>query len=72
MYRVLTSLAQKVARRPVVWFLLKVFGIIFLLMWVRWTLPRVRMDQVLGFAWKVLTPVALANLLISGWFMVWP
>ena len=53
-----------------VWFLIKVYGIIFLLMWVRWTLPRVRMDQMMGFAWKVLTPLALLNLLISGWFMV--
>ncbi len=53
-----------------VWFLLKVYGIIFLLMWVRWTLPRVRMDQMMSFAWKVLTPMALLNLLISGWLMV--
>ena len=54
----------------VVWFLLKSYGIVFLLMWVRWTLPRVRMDQMMSFAWKVLTPVALLNLLISGWWMV--
>lgn len=53
-----------------VWFLIKTYGIIFLLMWVRWTLPRVRMDQMMNFAWKVLTPVALFNLLVSGWFMV--
>ena len=53
-----------------VWFLLKAYGIIFLLMWVRWTLPRVRMDQMMSFAWKVLTPLALLNLLISGWWMV--
>ena len=55
---------------PLVWFLLKVYGIVFLLMWVRWTLPRVRMDQMMGFAWKVLTPISLVNLLISGWLMV--
>jgi NADH-quinone oxidoreductase subunit H len=53
-----------------VWFLLKAYGVIFLLMWVRWTLPRVRMDQMMSFAWKVLTPMALLNLLISGWCMV--
>ncbi|HBR14791.1 MAG TPA: NADH-quinone oxidoreductase subunit NuoH [Candidatus Omnitrophica bacterium] len=53
-----------------VWFLIKTYGIIFVLMWVRWTLPRVRMDQMMSFAWKVLTPISLANLLIGGWFMV--
>ena len=53
-----------------VWFLLKAYGVIFLLMWVRWTLPRVRMDQMMSFAWKVLTPMALLNILISGWLMV--
>ncbi|MBF0490089.1 MAG: NADH-quinone oxidoreductase subunit NuoH [Candidatus Omnitrophica bacterium] len=54
----------------VVWFLLKSYGVIVLLMWMRWTLPRVRMDQMMSFAWKVLTPIALLNILISGWFMV--
>jgi len=54
----------------IVWFLLKAYGLIFLLMWIRWTLPRLRMDQMMSFAWKVLTPLALLNLLVSGWFMV--
>ncbi len=54
----------------VVWFLLKSYGFIFILMWMRWTLPRIRMDQMMSFAWKFLTPIALLNLLISGWFMV--
>lgn len=53
-----------------VWFLMKTYGIIFVSMWIRWTLPRVRMDQMMNFAWKVLTPMALLNLLISGWLMV--
>jgi len=55
---------------PLVWFLLKVYGIIFFLMWVRWTLPRVRMDQMMAFAWKFLTPLALLNILVSGWALV--
>lgn len=55
---------------PLVWFLLKTYAMIFFLIWVRWTLPRVRMDQMMAFAWKVLTPISLANILISGWFLV--
>ena len=54
----------------VAWFLLKAYAMIFVLMWMRWTLPRLRMDQMLSFAWKILTPVALLNLLVSGWFLV--
>ncbi len=54
----------------VVWFLIKAYGLIFVLMWMRWTLPRVRMDQMMSFAWKVLTPIALLNLLVGGWFML--
>lgn len=54
----------------VVWFLVKSYGLVVFLMWMRWTLPRVRMDQMMSFAWKFLTPIALLNLLISGWLMV--
>jgi NADH-quinone oxidoreductase subunit H len=53
-----------------VWFLLKTYGVVFVLMWVRWTLPRVRMDQMMAFAWKVLTPVAFVNVLVTGWLLV--
>ncbi len=52
------------------WFLIKTYGMIFLMMWMRWTLPRVRMDQMMAFAWKLLTPIALLNVLISGWLLV--
>ncbi len=55
---------------PVVWFLLKTYGIIFVLMWVRWTFPRVRVDQLMGFAWKVLTPIAFINLMLAGWLLL--
>jgi NADH-quinone oxidoreductase subunit H len=50
----------------VVWFLLKVYAIIFLIMWFRWTFPRVRFDQLITFAWKILIPLAFANLLITA------
>ncbi|MBM4283831.1 MAG: NADH-quinone oxidoreductase subunit NuoH [Deltaproteobacteria bacterium] len=51
------------------WFLIKVYAIIFLLMWFRWTFPRVRFDQLITFAWKILIPLAFANLLITALIM---
>ncbi|MFA5335970.1 MAG: NADH-quinone oxidoreductase subunit NuoH [Candidatus Omnitrophota bacterium] len=55
---------------PVIWFLIKTYGIVTLLMWIRWTLPRLRVDQLMGFAWKVLTPLAFANLAVAGWVLL--
>jgi len=55
---------------PAVWFLIKTYGIITVLMWVRWTFPRLRVDQLMGFAWKVLTPVSFLNLAITGWLLL--
>ncbi len=45
------------------YFILKTIAVVFLLMWIRGTWPRFRIDQMLGFAWKVLVPATLANLL---------
>jgi len=45
------------------WFLTKSYVGVFFLMWIRWTLPRVRIDQLLGFAWKVLVPMGLIAVL---------
>ena len=53
----------------VVWFLLKVYALIFMMMWFRWTFPRVRFDQLITFAWKILIPLAFANLLITALVM---
>ena len=53
-----------------VWFLIKTYGIVFVLMWVRWTFPRLRVDQLMGFAWKVLTPVSFFNLAVTGWLLL--
>ncbi|MHB0912472.1 MAG: NADH-quinone oxidoreductase subunit NuoH [Armatimonadota bacterium] len=47
---------------PPVWFFAKSFILVFVLMWIRATLPRVRIDQMLGFGWKVLIPLALLNI----------
>jgi NADH-quinone oxidoreductase subunit H len=46
-----------------VWFLLKVSGLAFLFIWIRVTLPRLRIDQVMAFAWKFLLPLSLINLM---------
>jgi NADH-quinone oxidoreductase subunit H len=50
----------------VIWFLLKVYAMIFLIMWFRWTFPRVRFDQLVTFAWKILIPLAFVNLLLTA------
>jgi len=56
---------------PLFWFLAKVGSILFLYIWVRGTLPRFRYDQLMRFAWKVLFPVALVNLLVTGFLVAW-
>ena len=46
------------------WFLIKTVLVIFVIMWIRDTIPRIRIDQMLSFAWKVLVPLALVNLFV--------
>lgn len=48
------------------WFLLKLGFVLFLLIWVRATIPRLRVDQIMGFAWKALFPLALLNLVVTA------
>ncbi len=52
------------------WFLVKCYFLIFVMMWLRWTLARLRVDQLMGFAWKVLLPISFANLIATGWVLV--
>jgi NADH-quinone oxidoreductase subunit H len=49
-----------------VWLLLKAYAVVFVMIWMRWTFPRLRFDQLMSFAWKLLIPVALVNLVITA------
>jgi len=51
---------------PVFWFFLRVVFFLFVYIWVRGTLPRFRYDQLMGFSWKVLLPLAIANVIITS------
>lgn len=51
---------------PWLWFILKVYLVFFVVMWLRGTLPRVRIDQMLGLAWKILVPLSLLNILLTS------
>ena len=50
---------------------LKVAFFIFFFMWVRWTIPRFRYDQLMNLGWKVLIPLALLNMLVTGAVILW-
>lgn len=55
---------------PVVWFTLKTLAFAFFFIWMRGTLPRLRYDQLMHLGWKVLTPLALLNILITAWWLM--
>lgn len=55
---------------PIFWFLIKMSVMLFLLMWFRWTFPRLRIDQLLKLEWKYLLPMNLVNLLLMAFIVL--
>ncbi|MGI6224677.1 MAG: NADH-quinone oxidoreductase subunit NuoH [Peptococcales bacterium] len=49
-----------------IWFLIKTFLVMSFFIWIRWTFPRMRVDHLMSFSWKVLVPLSLANVFITG------
>jgi NADH-quinone oxidoreductase subunit H len=48
------------------WFMLKSYAMIFFILWIRWTMPRARIDKMMKFNWKFLIPLSIANVLVTG------
>ncbi len=60
------SIGQWAVMLQVLCFLIKIAAFLFLFMWVRWTIPRFRYDQLMNLGWKILIPIALVNMLATG------
>src|SRR5262249_29323725 len=54
-----------------IWFFVKIFLILFFYIWMRWTLPRYRYDQLMEFGWKWLLPLAVLNLLVTAFVVIY-
>jgi NADH-quinone oxidoreductase subunit H len=55
----------------VFWFLVKTYALVFALVWIRLSLPRLQVDQLMAFAWKILIPLGLLNILATAAVMLW-
>lgn len=56
---------------PILWFFAKTFICVFLALWVRWTMPRLRIDQLLNLEWKVLMPISLINIVLMAFWIIY-
>ena len=54
----------------VVWFFLKTYAFVYFIIWLRSTLPRIRIDQLMDLGWKVLLPLTLVNVIVTGFLMI--
>ena len=56
---------------PVIWFFGKTFFCVFLALWVRWSFPRLRIDQLLKLEWKILMPISLLNIILMALWVIY-